>query len=353
MAFRFKAALVASVFGLFAGSVQAEEHAPINVVATFSILGDMVQRVGGEHIELTTLVGPDGDSHVYQPTPADARVLNQADVLFVNGLEFEGWIDRLVEASGFEGTTVVATTGIKVIDFDGHHDDHHDDHAHKDDHHDEHDHKDDHHDEHDHKDDHHDEHDHSDHDHEGHDHGGHEGHDHGEFDPHAWQNVSNAIIYVDNITSALAKEKPSAAGTFFSNRATYVAELEALDAEIKEMIAAIPADKRIVVTSHDAMQYIARDYGFTFLAPQGISTESEASAQSVAGLIEQIREDKISAVFVENITSPRLIQQIATETGAAIGGTLYPGALSDSNGPASTYIDMIRHNATTIVEALK
>ena len=325
-----------------AGAARADE--PIRVVATFTILGDMVQRIGGQHVALTTLVGPNGDSHVYQPTPADARALSDADVLVVNGLEFEGWLDRLVEASDFEGQRIVATTGIDPIAFEegaGHDD--HDDHDEKEAAHhgeDTHDdggkHADDH-------DDHDDEHAQAD----SHDH-----HDHGAFDPHAWQSLGNAVAYVDAITAGLAKASPAHAGAFYASRAAYVDELEALDAEIRTLMAALPEDRRTVVTSHDAFQYFGRDYGLTFLAPQGLSTDSEASAKDVAGLIRQMREQSIAAVFVENITDQRLIQQIARETRATVGGTLFPGALSDADGPAPTYLDMMRHNATAIATAL-
>ena len=177
-------------------------------------------------------------------------------------------------------------------------------------------------------------------------------HDHGALDPHAWQSLGNAAAYVDNITAALAQNDPANAADFYQNRAAYVAEFEALDAEIREIVAALPAERRIVVTSHDAFQYFGGEYGLTFIAPQGLSTESEASAKDVARLIQQIRERGIGAVFIENIGDARLLRQIADETGAVIGGTLYPDALSGPDGPASTYLDMMRHNATTLAQAL-
>lgn len=367
---------------------------PLPVVATFSILGDMVSRIGGEHVALTTLVGPEGDAHVYQPTPQAARAVADADLMFVNGLEFEGWLERLAEAAEFDGTMVVATTGIEPIAFEEHdehedHSDHGDEHADGEDHHDhgeEHAEGEDHHDhgeEHAEGEDHHDHgekhaegEDHHDHDEEHaegedhHDHGedhaenaAHDDHDdhhddhaghhhHGAFDPHAWLSPTLAITYVDNIAAALAQAEPSLAGTFYENRAAYVAELETLHEEIGTMMAAVPEDRRTVVTSHDAFQYFARDYGLTFEAPQGLSTDSEASAQDVARLIEQMREEGISAVFLENIADPRLLEQIANETGATIGGTLYPGALSGEGGPAETYLDLMRHNASTLSQAL-
>jgi len=363
------AALVALSLATAPATAQADE--PIPVVASFSILADMVERIGGEHVDVTMLVGPDGDAHVYQPTPAAARAVSDAEILVVNGLEFEGWMDRLIEASGFEGVEVVATSGIEPIAYEDEHDDHedHDGHDHEGHAHakqaeeEEHDHDHAGHDhakeaEHEHHD--HAEHDdhagHDDHDHHGHDEhaeaGGHHHHHHGAYDPHAWQSLGNAVIYVDNITAALAKADPENAGTFYENRAAYVAELKALDADIRAIIAGLPESRRTVVTSHDAFQYFGRDYGLTFLAPQGLSTESEASAKDVARLIERIRDEGITAVFIESISDPRLLEQIANETGATIGGTLYPGALSGPNGPAPTYLDMMRHNATTLAQAL-
>lgn len=309
----------------------AQSNEPIPVVASFSILGDMVARIGGDHIALNTLVGPDGDAHVYQPTPADARAVSGADILFVNGIAFEGWIDRLVEASDFDGTQIVATAGIMPIAFEDDHDDHdghdHDEHAESDH-----------------------EHDHDDHDH--HDEAGHEGHDHGAFDPHAWQSLPNAIVYIDNIAAALAQADPANAATFYRNRAEFVAEIEALDAEIRAALGALLADRRTIVTSHDAFGYFAEEYGLTFLAPQGVSTEAEASARDVAELITQIRDQSIGAVFVESISDSRLLEQIASETDATIGGTLYSDALSGSDGPAATYLDMMRHNLAMLTAAL-
>jgi zinc/manganese transport system substrate-binding protein len=315
----------------------AEE--PIPVVATFSILGDMVERIGGEHIALTTLVGPDGDSHVYQPTPKAARSVAESDVLFLNGLDFEGWLERLAEAASFDGAMVVATNGVVPIAFDDHDD--HDDEKH-DDHDDHDDHNDEKHDEHD---------DHDDHDGEKHD--DHAGHDHGAFDPHAWQSLENAVIYANNIAAGLAQADPENAGDYYANRAAFVAEVEMLSADIEAMMKSLPADKRTVVTPHDAFGYFAATYDLTFVAPQGMSTESEVSAGDVAALITQIREESISAVFIESITDNRMMEQIANETGATIGGTLYSDALSAKSGPASTYLDMMRHNATTLFDALE
>ena len=311
--------------------------APIPVVATFSVLGDMVKRIGGEHISLTTLVGADGDTHVYQPTPQAARVVAEADVLFINGLGFEGWLERLVEAAPFVGSLVVTTTGIEPIAFGGHEDEHEEGHE----------------DEHEagHEEDHEDEHE------EGHE----EGHeeeagehhgDHGAFDPHAWHSFTNAIVYANNIAAGLAQADPANAGSYYRNHQNFVNEIRTLKSEADLLMAALPINKRTVVTPHDAFGYFADLYNLRFEAPQGFSTESEASAADVAKLIMLIRKQEISAVFIESITDNRLMQQIANETGAVIGGKLYSDALSNADEPASTYLDMMRHNTETLSQAL-
>ena len=394
-------------------SAFAQNKDALNVVASFSILGDMVQQVGGDAVNVTVLVGAGADAHVYTPTPADARALSKADLLVVNGLDFEGWLPRLVEAANFDGQTLISTTGITPMTFDehgdeDHHDehgdeDHHDEHgdeAHHDehgdeehhdehgdeDHHDEHDDEDhhdehgdeDHHDEHgdeDHHDehgdeDHHDEHgdeehhdehgdeehhdEHGDEDH--HDEDGdedHHGHNHGAYDPHAWQSLELAQVYVANIADALKAADPNNASVYAANAASYTAQLSQWHATLSTQFAALDADHRTVVTSHDAFGYFEDAYGVEFLAPQGLSTESEASAQDVANIIRQIRSQGINAVFVENISDPRLIRQIANETDAQVGGTLYSDSLSGKNGPAATYLDMMRYNAEQILSALK
>ncbi len=313
------------------------------VVATFSVLGDMVARIGGDRVALTTLVGPNGDAHVYQPTPDDARAVASAALLVANGVSFEGWLDRLVDAAGFGGQRVVATEGVDLIAFDedDHHDEHHDEH--------------DHHDEHgDHKEEGHEDHaEHGEHDDHGDDHAGeHDAHDHGEFDPHAWHDLANGVIYAGNIAAALAAIDPDGASAYEAAAEAYIAEMRALDEEIRAAVGALPADRRTIVTPHDAFGYFARAYGLEFLAPQGFSTEAEASAADVARLITQIKESGIDAVFVENVTDTRLIEQIARETGAQVGGTLYSDALSGPDGPASTYLAMMRHNTQTMAEAL-
>lgn len=335
------AAALAVALASITSPANAEDRPPLEVVATFSILGDMVERIGGDDVSVRSLVGSDGDTHVFRPTPADAQAIGEADVLVLNGLEFEGWVDRLVSAAEFKGLSVVATDGANTIAFEeGHDDEHHDD---------------------EHAEDKHSDDDHGDHarheedeGHDGEEHAGHDhhGHDHGSTDPHAWQSLRNAVTYATNIADGLSEADPARTDAYHARRDAYIAEIEALDSEIETLLAALPRERRTIVTSHDAFQYFGRDYGLTFLAPQGWSTDAEASAQDVAALIIRMREEGVAAVFVENITDPRLLKRIADETGAAIGGTLYPGALSGKDGPAPTYLDMMRHNARTLASAL-
>jgi len=295
------------VAALAACSIPAPAFArdKLPVVASFSILGDFVRNVGGERIALTTLVGPDGDAHVYSATPADAKNLVAAKVVFVNGLGFEGWMDRLVKASGTKAPIVTVTRGIKTRRMEGGH---------------------------------------------AHDHG--HGHSHAETDPHAWQSVANAKIYVANIRDALSKADPAGKADYEANAKTYLEKLDALEKEIRAAVEGITKARRRVITSHEAFNYFEAAYGIDFVAPQGVSTESEASAQDVAKIIRQIRAQKIPAVFLENVSDARLVKRIADETGARIGGTLYSDALSGASGPAPTYIDMMRHNLRQFADAL-
>jgi len=278
-------------------------HAPavaqekLKVVATFSILADFVKNVGGERVAVSALVGPNGDAHVYQPTPGDAKTLGDAKVVVTNGLGFEGWINRLVKASGTKAPMIVATKGIKPRKAE-------DDHG------------------------------------------------HGDADPHAWQSVANAKRYVENIRDALIAADPAAKDVYEANAAAYAAKLDALDAEVKAAIEKIPADRRRIITTHDAFGYFAAAYGVTFIAPQGVSTEAEVSAKDVARIITQIRKQKIPAVFLENVTDKRLLERIGAEGGARIGGTLYSDALTDVKGAAPTYLDMMRHNVKQLAAAL-
>ncbi len=302
MSIRRHAIAFAAVLAVLSASAPALAQEKLKVLATFSILGDLVKNVGGDRVEVTTLVGPNSDAHVYSPAPADAKKVAAAKVVITNGLGFEGWMARLVRASGTKAAPVVATKGIKPRKQAAH----------------------------------------------GHSHG----HDHGDTDPHAWQSVANAKIYVANIRAALIAADPSGKAAYEANAKAYLDKLDALDKEVREAVATIPQERRRIITSHDAFGYFQAAYGVEFVAPQGVSTESEASARDVGRIITQIKRQKIPAVFLENVTDPRLIQRIAAESGARIGGQLYSDALTDAKGAAPTYIDLIRHNVRQLVSAL-
>ena len=294
------AAVIVAVMAAF-GPVQAQDK--LNVVATFSILGDFAKNVGGDRVSVTTLVGPDSDTHVYTPTPADAKTITDAKLVIVNGLGLEGWLPRLVKSSGGRALTVVATKGVtprKVEAGEALSQDR----------------------------------------------------DIGSADPHAWQSVLNAKTYVANIRDALVAADPAGADVYKANAAAYLAKLDALDAEVRAAVAQIPLARRAVISTHDAFGYFAQAYEVKFIAPQGVSTESEPSARDIAAIITQIKRQKIPAVFLENVSDPRLIQRIASETGAKVGGTLYSDSLTSEKGPAPTYIDMVRHNIKALTSAL-
>jgi zinc/manganese transport system substrate-binding protein len=322
-------------------SLPAQAAEKLKVVASFSILGDLAAEIGGEHVEVRTLVGPDGDSHTFEPSPSDAKALGGAAVLVENGLGLEGWLGRLVSVSGFKGETVVASEGVKTIAFEGgaaghdHHGHEHDGHDH---------HGEDHHD--------HAGHDHAGHDHGDHDHDRHEGHGHA-VDPHAWQNPLNGVVYVENIVAGLSKADPHHAADYRARGDQLAAALRAIDTRFKAEFAAIPEARRKIVSSHDAFGYFADAYGIRFVAPEGVSTESEASAADVARIIRQIRADGITALFAESITDPRLLKQIARETDVTIGGALYSDALSPPDGPAPTYLKMFEHNGAALLAAMQ
>jgi len=289
--------LLASIFGLPASADAADK---IKAVASFSILGDMVKQVGGDRIELATLVGPDGDAHVFEPTPSDAKTLAGAQILFMNGLGFEGWMERLEKSSGFKGKVVVASEGVKPRTMTEEED----------------------------------------------------GKVEEITDPHAWQSLANGKLYIANIRNGLIAVDPDGKAIYEANAAKYLDEIGAEDEAVKAALAKLPEDRRKIITSHDAFGYFGAAYGLKVIAPEGVSTEAEASAKDVAKIIRQIRAEHIPAVFMENITDHRLLDQIARETGAKIGGTLYTDALSPPDGPAPTYLDMFRNNVGVLTAAL-
>ncbi|MEF3366539.1 metal ABC transporter substrate-binding protein [Methylocystis sp. 9N] len=283
--------LIALALAAFVAPAVAETP-KIPVVASFSIIGDFVREVGGDRVSVATIVGPDGDAHVYQPSPADGRKIAQARLIFVNGLGFEGWIERLIAAAKGKGTVVTLGKGVAAR-------------------------------------------------------AGEEG-----ADPHAWQDVGNAKIYISAIRDALKAVDAQGAETYEANAAAYLSKLDALDAEIVKTFSNIPKERRRVVSTHDAFGYFAQRYGVEFIAPQGLSTEADVSARDLAKIIRSVKQNEVSAVFLENIADPRLAKRIAAETGARVGGELYSDALSDAKGDGATYIDMMRHNARELAKAL-
>jgi zinc/manganese transport system substrate-binding protein len=291
--FLFAAAAFAALLGASAGAQAAD---PMKVSASFSILGDMVKEVGGDRVEVFTFVGPNGDAHVYEPTPADAKELSESKILFINGLGLEGWMTRLEKSSGFKGTVVTASKGVaprKMVEDEK-----------------------------------------------------------TITDPHAWQSLANGKIYVANIRDGLIAADPKGKPTYEANAAKYLDAIAKEEASVKETLDKLPEDRRRIITSHDAFGYFGAAYGIEVIAPEGVSTESEASAKDVAKIIRQIKAENIPAVFIENITNHRLLDQIARETGAKIGGTLYTDALSQPDGPAPTYLGMFRHNIEALSQAL-
>lgn len=269
----------------------------IKVVASFSILGDFVQNIGGDKVEVITVVGADQDAHIYRPTPDLSKSLKDVKIVFLNGIGFDTWLDPYLDSAKFSGKVVVATTGIDPLHiFDTS--------------------------------------------------------KRKILDPHTWLTVKQAKVYLKNILQALVEVAPEYKTLFLENYQKYLRELDMLDQDIRSLFDKIPLEKRKVITAHDAFTSFGREYGLTFFAPQGISTEGEAKPKDITKLIDQIKREKIKAVFVENITNERLIRQIAEEANVQIGGTLYSDALSKSSAPASTYLNLMRHNATIIAAAL-
>ena len=269
----------------------------VDAVASFTVLADIVKQVGGDHVNVKSLVGPNGDPHTFEPTPQDSQALAQADVVFVSGLGLEGWMDRLVSASGYKGSLVVASQGINTREMV----------------------------------------------------------DDGKTitDPHAWNSMANGVIYATNVMNALIKADPEDAAAIRKQGENYIQQLQKLDSWAKTSFAAVPQSKRKVLTSHDAFGYFGQRYGVSFLAPVGFSTEAEASASDVASIIKQLKAEHITTYFMENQTDPRLVKQIASATGAKPGGELYPEALSEANGPAASYEAAFKHNVNVMLKSMK
>lgn len=300
--------MILRILAALALTTTAAHAEPPQVVATFSIIGDMAARVGGDRIALEVLVGPNADAHVYEPRPRDAMAVARADVVLTNGLGLEGFVDRLIAASGTDAAIVALTDAADVLEDPA---------------------------------------------------GGHYHHigdqaiwHAGAYDPHAWQSVPNARAYVAAIADTFCDADVEGCPAYRANADSYAKDLDALDAEIRAAVDALPLNRRTVVVSHNTFRYFQEEYGIAFLSPQGLSTDAEASAADVAGLIRKIRDTDARAIFAENIADTRLPDRIAAETGLALSGTLYSDALSGPDGPAPDYLSMMRHNARTIAAAL-
>lgn len=300
---RFRRLVLWALAMVLASLAPARAADRIAVVASFSILGDFAKEVGGARVDVTTLVGTSGDVHMFTPTPADVRKVAAAKLVIVNGLGLEGWLPRLVQASGGHAAIVVASSGVALRGADAG---------------------------------------------EGHS----AGHDEDPADPHAWQSVANARIYVANIRDGLIMADPAGETVYRANAAAYLSKLDALEREVRDAVERIPPERRKVISTHNAFGYFEAAYGVAFIAPQGVSTDSEPSARDIAMTVKQIRNAKIPAIFLENLSDERLIRRIAAESGAQVGGTLYSDSLSDEKGDAPTYIAMVRHNIKALTSAL-
>ena len=279
---------------LISGAAEAADK-PV-AVATFSILADLTQRIAGDHVQVLTLVGPNGDAHVFEPGPKESAELADSPLLIANGLGFEPWLQRLEDASGFKGRMVIATDGVTPL----------------------------------------------------------KGNEElGPTDPHAFQDLANARIYAANIEKGLSEADPAHAAEYKANADKLIADMAALDKELKAEFAAIPQERRRILTSHDAFQYFGKAYGIEFVAVQGVSTEAEPSAEDLAKIVRQARDGHLTAIFLENMADPRLAETVAQESGVRMGGELYADALSQPDGPAPDYLSLIRYNAKQLLAAMQ
>jgi len=277
---------------LFLANTVSANDSSIRVVTSFSILEDLVKELGGQYVSVVNLVGRNSDAHMYQPKPSDAVAIAKADLVVFNGLGFEGWIPRLIKNSGYKNQQIIASRGVDAIKNGK------------------------------------------------------------EIDPHAWQSFHNIRLYIQNISQMLIQLRPQHVEALTKRQQKYLDSVSNLEQRLKKQFANIPPNKRIVVTSHDAFGYLGREFKIQFLAPLGLSLEVEASAEDVAAIIDQIREQSVKALFVENINNPRLLELISAETNVTIGGRLYSDALSEVEGPAGTYLKMMRYNIESLINRL-
>jgi len=266
------------------------------VVATFSVLGDLVKIVAGDSVEVVTLVGPDGDAHTFEPTPKDGVSLAEADVIFENGVGFEAWLDKLYSSSKSKAKRVVVSEGLRLRTLENEH------------------------------------------------------------DPHLWHDVKNAIHMVGVIRDKLAEADPPNADKYRANAAAYLDRLNTLDAWVVEKVGTLPKAKRKLVTSHDTFGYFADRYGFEVVGSglESVSTEaSDPSPAAFAKLVGEIKAAKVPAIFAENVHNPKLMERLAKEAGVKVAPPLFTDALGKPGSEGDTYEKMMRYNVSTIMDALK
>jgi zinc/manganese transport system substrate-binding protein len=281
---------------LLAYAAPATADGQPTAVTTFTILADLTKRVAGDHIRIVTLVGPNGDAHTFEPGPKESEEVAKANLLIANGLGFEPWLNNLKEASGFKGKTVIATDGVMAL----------------------------------------------------------KGNEElGPADPHAFQDVKNVEIYATNIEKGLSEADPAHAAEFKANADKLIADLQALDKDVKAGFAAVPQERRRILTSHDAFQYFGNAYGVEFVSVQGVSTEAEPTAEDLAKIVRQARDGHLTAVFLENMADPRLAETVSRESGVRMGGELYADALSEPDGPAPDYFSLVRYNVKQLLTAMR
>ena len=294
----FRCVVALSVL-LLAGPARATDRIP--VVVTFSVIGDMLASVGGDRVDIKTIVKAGGDCELYQPTAADVATVASARALFVNDLneEFEPWLEPLLKQALFKGTKVVVTRGVRTLTAE-----------------------------------------------EEHPVSGRQLP--AAIDQHAWLDPRNGIIYVRNIAEALERVDPAGAADYRARAAAYTKQIQAVDDWARKEIASVPSGKRRALASHDSLEYIANTYGITLLTVNGWTNKSEPSAAELTKLARQIQAAHVKALFLDSITDPRAMQRIAGETGAVIGGTLYGDSLSPTGGEADSYVKMLRHDVSTL-----
>lgn len=266
-----------------------------NILTTTSVLRDMAQHIAPDHCRVETIVPRGMDPHIYEPTPSDIDLVLASDLIFMNGLRLEGWLDKIISNAGRHGKKVIVTEGITPItslEYES------------------------------------------------------------APDPHAWMDLSLGLTYLKNMRKALVELMPRHADEIQQKYDTYIREMRDVHEWTREQIQSIPAENRVLITSHDAFQYFGRAYGMELHAALGLSTDADVKTGDVLNITRLLESSAIPAIFIESTINPKLLEQIASDYNVVIGGELYADALSSQNGPAGTYLDLFRHNVNTITQAL-